>query len=146
MRRAASIVLLFIAGCASSRSSGNDPEIRLVQTSEVAEVARNVPGSIPVAFRLTIRNTQQAPLTLKRLELQSIGEGAYSLNPLTRSYDQVIQPGAEQSFDVWGSAYVSPTILGANGPVTIRAIAQFDAASGSFQTVVMRQLHTLHGD
>jgi hypothetical protein len=145
MRRAASIVLLFIAGCASSRSSA-EPEIRLVQTSEVAEVARNVPGSIPISFRLTIHNTLQTPLTLKRLELQSIGEGAYSLSSLTRSYDQVIQPGAEQSFDLWGSGYVSPTIVGANGPVTIRAIAQFDAASGSFQTVVMRQLHTVNGN
>jgi hypothetical protein len=146
MRRAASIVLVFIAGCASSRSSGNDPEIRLVQTSSVAEAARNVQGAIPVAFRLTIRNTLQTPLTLKRLELQSIGEGAYSLSPLTRSYDRVIQPGAEESFDMWGSANASATILGANGPVTIRAIAQFDAASGSFQTVVMRQIHTLNAD
>jgi hypothetical protein len=140
MRRAAWIALFLAAGCASS-ASGPQPEIELAQTSVVADAARHVTGGMPVQFRISIRNTLATPITLKRVELQSVGGGAYTLAPVSRTFDQVIAVGGVQTIDLWGPATAEQTISGANGPVTIRATAQFDAPGGSFQTVVMRQVH-----
>jgi hypothetical protein len=144
MRRAAMAVILSLAGCASSSSQPGhvDPEIQLVQLSNVADAARNVTGNIPVQYRLEIHNTTPAPLTLKRIDLVSLGEGAYNLQPVSQAYDKAIGAGESAALDLWSSANIqSATISGANGPVTIRAIVQFDSKDGRFQTVVVQQVH-----
>ena len=142
IRRAAVLLLLVAIGCASSSSSHAQPEIQLVQVSSVAEAARNVTGGIPVQFRVTIHNTTPAALQLRHIELVSQGDGAYNLQTISRAYDQAIETGVTQSFDLWGSANVAfATISGANGPVTIRAVVQFDG----FQSVVVQQVHATGG-
>ena len=70
-----------------------------------------------------------------------MGYGAYTLPSFSRAYDQRIDAGASEVFDLWGSATTDPTITGANGPVTIRTVAQFDSSAGRFQTVVVQQVH-----
>ena len=149
MRRAALILLFTLLGCASSTSSTSankasadhpQPELELVQVSSIADAARNITGAMPVQFTLSIRNTTGMPLKLKHIEIQSVTSGAYALDPVSRTYDQAIEAGATQNFDIWGSANASGTITGANGPVTIRAIAQFESSMGSFQTVAIKQV------
>jgi hypothetical protein len=155
MRSAA--VLLSVAvliGCASGQSQDSsqqaaghpDPELRIAQMTNVADAARNVTGGIPVQYRLAVHNTTTVPLQLKRIELQSQGDGAYTLQPMSRAYDQVIDAGATQTFDMWGSANVQfSTISGANGPVSIRMIVQFESPEGRFQTVSVQQVHASGG-
>lgn len=131
-------------GCASSGSPSGapDPEMQLVQLSNVADVARNVTGGIAVQYQLTIHNTTPNTLHLKRVELQSIGAGAYTLPSLSQAFDRTIDPGETAAIDLRGAAYIADaTIAGANGPVTIRAIAQFDSSAGRQQTVVVQQVH-----
>jgi len=149
LRCFAALSMTLLAGCASSTSPTSapkaatghpEPELELVQVSSVADAARNITGAMPVQFTLSIRNTTSVPLKLKHIEIQSITSGAYSLDPVSRTYDQQIEPGASQNFDIWGSANASGTITGANGPVTIRAIAQFESSLGSFQTVAIKQV------
>lgn len=142
MRRALGAALFLALGCTSTSSTHAEPELQLIQLSTVAEAARNVTGGIPVQYRLTIHNTTMTPLQLKRIDLVSQGDGAYNLQPMSQAYDQVIDVGATLAFEMWGQANVQySTISGANGPVTIRAIAQFDSAAGRFQTVVVQQVH-----
>ena len=142
MRVAAAIGLsLFVACGTSAPRSHVDPELQLVQLSSVADSARNISGGIPVQYRLTIHNTTNAPLQLKRIDLQSMGYGAYTLPPFSRSFDQTIDAGAIEPIELWSSATIDPTITGANGPVTIRAVVQFDSSAGRFQTIAVQQVH-----
>ena len=142
MRRAAPVLLLLVLGCASSHPAHAEPELRLVQLSEIPEAARNVTGPIPVQYHLTIHNTTPAPLRLRHVDLQSMGDGAYTLPATSRAFDTTIAPGATEEIDLVGTASIgTPTISGANGPVTIRIVAQFDAVNGPFQTVVVQQVH-----
>lgn len=142
MRRASTLLVLFVAACASSgaKSGHQEPEMRLVQLSSVADAARNMTGGLSVQFSLTINNTTGMPLQLKRIELSSVTEGAYSLSPLSRSYDETIVAGISKDYELWGTAIASSTISGVNGPVTIRAVAQFESSLGRFQSVIVQQV------
>lgn len=147
MRIAIALSLAFAVGCATSTAprAHEEPELQLVQMSTVADVARNVSTGIPVQYNLTVHNTTKDPLVIKRIELQSQGYGAYTLSPFSRAYDQTVDAGASAVFDLWATAAVNSTISGANGPVTVRTIVQFESPEGRFQTVSVQQVHSSGG-
>ena len=132
--------MAILAACAST--SHPEPEILLTQLSNVADIARHITGGITVQYRLAIHNTTPDRLTLRRADFQSVGAGAYSLPAFSRPFQDSIDPGETKAVEVWGSAVIDdPTIAGANGPVTIRAVLLFDSPNGSFQSVIVQQVH-----
>lgn len=135
---------MIAAGCASSGSQSGqpEPELQLTQRSNIADAARNVTGGIGVQYRLTIHNTTKTPLQLKHVDLQSLGAGAYTLPSTSQAFDRTIGAGETEAIDLRAAAYIAdPTIAGANGPVTIRVIAQFESSAGRMQIVVVQQVH-----
>jgi len=144
MRHAAFLSALFLAACASSSSRAPvpEPEIQLEQLSTVAPAAVHNSGAITLQYRVTIHNVADTTLTLRHVDLNSIGSGAYDLAPTSRAFTLQIPPGHTESVQFWTSGSIGdPTILGANGPVTIRVVAGFDSPAGSFQSVVTQQVH-----
>lgn len=147
-------VLTFAVSCAATRSDsglGNTkvavvkPEIALAQISSIPHAARHVEGGIPVHFALRVSNRFGEPITLKSVNLQSVGVGAYEVSS-TRPFQTKIQPDAEETVEFWMPANVSTsTIVGVNGPVTLRATLYFDSPVGQFQEVVIRQVNALPG-
>jgi hypothetical protein len=144
MRRGLAAILLFLAACAAQRLGGKSPaEIEIEQLSSVAPAARNVSGGVSVHYRIRVRNVANEPVTLKRVDLVTIGFGAYNLGPLSRPFDVAIKPGSESLVEVWAPAQIQdPSVAGANGPVTLRVIALFDSPAGQMQTVVMQQVRS----
>lgn len=143
-----------LAGCASSRSGSGlghskvdiiEPEVTFTQTSVVAQVARDMTGNIPVRYEVRVANKSGEPITLTRIDVQSLGEGAYSLRPQSHPFKKVIGPDQFEVVDFWVPAFISeetgPTVYGANGPVTLRAIAHFDSPVGQFEHVTVQQVH-----
>lgn len=142
------LFFLFAAACASTRAKGPvpSPEILIVQTSGIPSAARGVSGSIPVRYAVRVTNTAAETITLRRLTVQSVGSGAYTLGGTSMPFNAEIAPGTHREVEFWASAYVSdPTILGANGPVTLRVIARFDSPKGEFDEVVVRQINSMNG-
>lgn len=152
---AAACATLLTAGCASSRSDsgmGNakvamaEPEILISQVSTVSEAARHITGGIPVKYQMRIENHAKESITLKRVEVQSIGAGAYDLSPTSHPFDKTIPPDGAAVVEFWAPANISDvTIVGANGPVTLRAVAQFDSPVGQFQHSWVQQVHDFGG-
>jgi hypothetical protein len=140
-----------LAGCASSRSEsglGNakvkliEPEVTFTQTSLVPQVARDVTGNIPVHYQVRVANKSGEPITLTRIDVQSMGAGAYGLAPQSRPFKQKIDPDHFEVVEFWVPAFINDaTIQGANGPVTLRAVAHFDSPVGQFQSIVIQQVH-----
>ncbi|MCU1245966.1 MAG: hypothetical protein JWN02_1876, partial [Acidobacteria bacterium] len=61
--------------------------------------------------------------------------GAYAVNG-SRPFNAPIGPGQSEEVEFWITATIPyASNDGANGPVTIRTIAQFDSGVGKFQTV-----------
>ncbi len=120
----AAIVLL--AGCASNMSSSGPPvTVQIAQINASSNVFY-FPGPVPLEFAVTINNPADVPLTLTRLDLQTIGPGAYFLRTAPTPMNLRIAPHAAATYtiSIWGRSrggYIAST-----EPVTLRGIAYFD--------------------
>jgi hypothetical protein len=136
--------MLLFGGCASQVTNAKvdiaQPEVTIEQLSSAPLVAEHVTGGMPVQYRMSITNTAQIPLTLKRVEMRSMGSGAYYVQPTSKPYSLVIAPGATEAFDLWVPAYATTSVAGANGAVALQLRTQYDTSSGSFQNVTVSQV------
>ncbi|HYM60028.1 MAG TPA: hypothetical protein VEZ11_03955 [Thermoanaerobaculia bacterium] len=146
---------LLAAGCGTARSTsglGNakaeiiQPEIRIEQISDVPPVAQHLSGPLSVRYRMQVANKSAETIILKRISLQSLGAGAYRLDPTARPFSLKIEPEHFEVAEFWVPAFIDdPTVYGANGPVTLRGVAQFDSGIGQFQTTFVQQVHEFTG-
>lgn len=135
-----------LIGCASAapkKAPLDEPQIHIAQLSNIAEAARHVTGNISVQFRVDVENVAKVPITLKRIDLVTLGSGAYSLRPTSAPFDAHLSPGETTAVQMWAPAFIDdPTIVGANGPVTVRATLFYDTPAGTSQTIVVQQVNT----
>jgi hypothetical protein len=135
--------MMFAAACASQHNNASavaEPEIVLEQLSSAPASAEHVTGGIPVQFRLSVTNTAGFPITLKRLDMQSVGAGGYDVSPTSLPFSVVIAPGETVSVDFWVPAYATTSVVGVNGAVAVRLTSQFQSPSGVFRNVSVRQV------
>ena len=102
-------VALFLIGCASAAPESNkapssEPEILITQLSNVAEAARHISGGISVQYRVDITNRAKEPITIKRIDVISLGAGAYTLRPTSTPFNARLNPGESQALQFWASA------------------------------------------
>src|SRR5258708_22935363 len=99
-------VLAIVSGCAwrqSERGLGKakvrvpEPEIKITQLSELPGAARYISGNMTVHYQVLVANHAKEPIVLTRLDLQTMGEGAYKLNPQSRPFNIKNPPDALQS-------------------------------------------------
>jgi hypothetical protein len=140
--------LLLAFGCATSGTpSGAEPDVTLVQLSRVAEGTQYDTGPVSAHYGVEVKNVTAAPLHLDRVTVQSLGGGAYDLPAHSQAFDLVIAPGETRSVDFWAPANVSnPAVAGANSPVTIRGMLEFDVAGKKFQKVVVQNISPAGGN
>jgi hypothetical protein len=148
---AAFSIVLALTGCASSSDSDGpdassinikEPEVRIAQLSTVAEVARHVTGGLPVQYRVEVQNAAEESITLKRVTLATIGEGAYNLPNTSRPFNIEVPANGTKAVDFWASAnVVNDTVFGSNGPVSLRVSAFFDSPKGQFVKTMVEQVH-----
>jgi hypothetical protein len=154
MRKELLVVLTFaavMAGCASAKTDSGlghakanliEPEIAFTQLNLLPQVARQITGNVPVHYRVRVANKSAEPITLMRLDVRSLGQGAYTLEPQSHPFKTKIEPDHFEVVEFWMPAYIDdPTVYGANGPVTLRAVAHFDSPVGQFDQVVVQQVH-----
>ena len=148
------VVLLFTA-CASMKSDsglGNakvsitKPDIRIMQLSSVPAAARHVEGNLPIHYRMRVSNRSAEPITIKQVSVQSMGYGAYNVDLTSRPFKTRVEPDQFQEVEFWVPARIDDaSIVGANGPVTLRATVQFDSPVGQFQQIVVQQVNSMPG-
>jgi hypothetical protein len=149
------VVLLFIVGGCASGSAGTGsaaseadsrtPGVRLVQTSEVPQAAAFADGPLSVHYALQVENRAAEPITLRQVTLQSVSQGAYFVAPTSKPFDLTIGPAQKQEVEMWVSARPGGSVVGANGPVTLRVTCTFEGANGKFQQIVMQRVNERTG-
>ena len=98
-------------------------------------------GGISVQYRVEIENRAKTPITVKRIDVVSLGSGAYNLRSTSVPFNEQLNPGETRPVQFWAPASIDdPTIMGANGPVTIRITLYYDTPAGTFQTIVVQQV------
>ncbi len=150
---AAAVVLVIAAGCSSSSGSGTstsaakiaNPEIVLVQTSGVPIAARHSDGPLSVHYAMRVENRADELIKLLRVTVQSVGDGAYYVSPTSRPFEVSIDAKQREEVQFWASVRPAGTLVGANGPVTLRVTCQFDSPAGKFQHTVVQVVNERAG-
>jgi len=126
-------VSVLLAACASSNSSSSGPNVtvQLEQLNSTSDIFY-FRGPVNIQYRVAITNPTNQPLTLTRLDLQTLGPGAYSLRTNSTPMNLKVAPNATTAYQisVWG--YARGGYLAQGEPVTIRGTAYFKGQSGSF--------------
>jgi hypothetical protein len=87
---------------------------------------------VNIQYRLSVTNPTSEPVTLRSLQLQTIGPGAYSLRATSTPMKMQLGPNETKSMtiSVWGRAHGG--FLTSGAPVTIHGTGYFNAPSGAF--------------
>jgi|GEM_PF-458958 len=147
------IVALVAFGCASSHNDSTsgygdkapaqlvEPDIKMWQVGSTPFVARHETGASSVRLAIRVLNNSSEPLTLDRVQVQSMGIGAYTIPSSTQPIGKSIAPNKFEQFEFWIPVQVEDTITGANGPVSLRGIAYFTSSTGRFRQVFLDTLN-----
>ena len=118
------------------------PEVQIMQVGGVPPAARHVRGGVSVQYAVEVSNPSSEAITLKRINVQSVSEGAYNVRH-SQPFDKLIPASERHVVEFFAPAYASGnSVVGANGPVTLRVIAEFDGPRGGFQEVVTQVVNT----
>jgi hypothetical protein len=138
--------LLIAAACSSSNQLSQNaanipqPEITIIGRTDLVNIP-SIASGVPAHFEFRIVNQADVPITLKRIDLDSLGGGSISIQSRNRQFNTVIAPHMAQSVDFLTTAFINdPSSFAGRSPVQIRAVAVFDSPQGSLQKVVQQQV------
>jgi len=139
----AAAVCCALLACSSGGSAKIiHPELQFVQLSGPAE--QNYPaGDIEVQYGIRIANRSSEPITLRRIQVRSVGLGGpYRLEPRAYSFERVIQPEQFEDVTFWAKAVAEGDAMAndARAPVTVHAVLFFESPAGGFRNVITQML------
>ena len=144
MKRALIVTLLVAAACASSDNVVSPPpEIEIVQVYGPANIpySRGQDSTMgEYAFRVT--NKANIPITLRRIELSSIGGTTIALRREDRAFNRTVNPGSAEVVSLLARVFFLSSSSGSptNEPLTIRAVLYFESQNGSFRKIVTKNI------
>lgn len=140
------LLLLIAVGCASTP---DNPETSLLSSStengtttdfDVSIDQTNQPvliGSqetLDFKYAVEFRNQTSSPVTLKRINVTSMGAAPVRIANTTRAFDKTIAPGATETVDFWATALIEDFTQGNRLPVTVRLRTTVRDANGKDRT------------
>jgi hypothetical protein len=138
--------LLIAAACTSGNQVSQNaahipqPEITIIGRTDLTNVP-TVASNVEAHFEFRIVNQAEVPITLRRIDLDTLGGGGITIEAKNRQFNIVIAPHTVQSADFMTTAFISdPNSFSGRSPVQIRAVALFDSPAGSLQKVVQQQV------
>lgn len=139
------LALALAWSCSQARVNLLKPDIAIGQVP-IPVFLLERPGSISVTYQMQISNPSSEPVTLRRLDLQTVGSSPYALRRLPLLFNQLVRPNETVvvTFDAWG--YARGGRIGASEPVTVRGIAYFETPSGTVQRVFMQNFSPTRGE
>jgi LEA14-like dessication related protein len=147
MRTAIALSALLVVGACTSTNQVSQnvahipqPEITIIGRTDLTNVP-TVASSIEAHFEFRIQNQADVPITLRRIDLDSLGGGGIGIQSRIRQFNTVIAPHSVQSADFMTTAYINdPNNFSAHSPVQIRGVVLFDSPQGSLQKIVQQQV------
>lgn len=125
-------VIVLLTACASQQAT-NRPEIGIqIEQANMPPDIFYFAGPLNLQYRITVTSPTDQLITLKRLELRTIGAGAYTLRTTSTPMNVSIPPRGSKTVTVSAWGYSRGGSLTANEPVTLSGVAYFDSPSGPF--------------
>lgn len=143
------LLVLAAVACSSGKSQRAEiirPEIDIRQLVGPSDLAYPR-GIMEIQYEVRVANRSSEPITLRRIDVQSVGTGAYTLRREFFPFNEVIQPDQYKTVTFWVKAWARGRVAGAgsNEPVTVRGIASFESPVGEFNQIFQRDLSQFPG-
>ena len=132
MIRFVSIVLIVLSACAAA--SGPDLSVQLEQLTPFSDF--RFAGPVNVQYRITAVNNSDAPATLVRAELRTVGPAAYVLREPALPLHLTVAAKSSASVVVTARGAALGGQAQSREPVVVRATAYFDTPAGAFTRIV----------
>ena len=140
MRKTLSILLLlvpFSLACAGGRLQRPEgmpqPDIDANLVNRLFFGSGNV---APATIEIRVGNRGKAPLTVRRIELDSPGMSQYTLGRTVREYNETVPPGEVKAVTAFATAYAQTTRRPTE-PLTIRAIVELRSEGKVWREIVL---------
>ena len=140
MRRLLPLLLLLTAACASS--SGDRPKDIPKPDIDVRQAAPIFFGSgyrAPVSIDVHITNNATVPLRVREIEIRSTGMMQYSIDRVSKIFNETIEPGESRSLGLVTTATASRRELHSSEPLSVQTIIRFEANGRGFREIVLEQ-------
>ena len=137
MRKVLSFLLLLSLACASTQSRRPEgmpqPDIDAGMINPLFFGSSN---TAPATIEVRIGNRGNAPLVVRRIELDSPGMGQYSLIRYSRQYNETVAPGEVKALTAFATA-VAQTTTRPTEPLTIRAIIELQSQGSTWREIAL---------
>ena len=147
MKRALIVVALLLVGACSSSSQTSvvnpPPEIDVVQVYGPSDLPYSRgQDSVMGEYAFRVANNANIPITLRRIELSSMGGSTIALRREDRAFNRTVNPGSAEVVSVNARVYFRTGVSGTptNEPLTIRAILYFESPNGAFRRIITRNI------
>ena len=122
---------MLAAACASSNNQSDSPVTVQIAAVDQPSNVFYFAGPIALRFQVVVNNPTDETLTLRRLDLQTAGSGAFILHS-SSPMNVTIPPKqtTAMTISVWGRALGG--YLHSNEPVILRSTVFFNGPRGSF--------------
>jgi hypothetical protein len=127
------LILLLLAGCASgTQDDPNAPKVALHLEQYESANTFTYNGPVNVRYALTVTNSTKDKVKLNRIEIRTIGSGAYTIPSTSTMINTEVGPGESKTMTIalWG--YAQGGRMRSQEPVTVRAIGYFTGPTGAF--------------
>ena len=126
---------ILLIACATQRAASL--EVTIAQISPIAMRHVSPQGGVPVDYRLEVTNPLDHEVTLKLIELETVGfSGGYSMKRVRHPFDRKIPPRGSASVDF--RAWVQPLEQSDSGQISgrvmLRGTARFESLGKTIQS------------
>ena len=136
------LLLLFAAACASNPKDEGPPiGVELALVDSPGSIVY-FPGPVNLRFEVTLTNPTDEPVTLRRLDLRTIGGSSLFLRATGTPFNVEVKPHGSTSVttSVWANSRGG--MLAQDEPISHQATAYFDGPKGPFVRLVAANLST----
>lgn len=132
-RLAAAVFFFLAAACGTS--TGTQPLAVDLQLEQLPDAGFAVEdrGAVSIAYQMSMRNRRSGPSTLRKVELQVLSGGSYTLRNAPAALNETIEPAAEAmvTFTMWG--HPRERRAETRKVMWVSGIAHFDSAEGNLR-------------
>lgn len=91
-----------------------------IELVDAPEMMRGM-TTVDARYQIKLRNRTKKAVTVRRIDLQSVGGGPVQMENRQRGFNKGISAGEEQTFNFWARLNVSDYRMGADVPLIVRA-------------------------
>jgi hypothetical protein len=131
------LLIAMLAACSSSNVAVRPAEVAQaeVRVNLRAPLMFGSSRTAPASFDVIVRNPAKVDVRVRRIGLSSPAMMDYAIQPVVRTFNDVIPPGGTKTFSVLAEAVSSTRGLTPSEPLNIRAEVDFEAGERRFREI-----------